>query len=167
MNTVRDIRRAAALTQSELAQRAGTSQPAVAAYESGARSPNLRTLRRMARSVGLDLEISLTPALTREERRSLWLHEAIALRLEREPDVVLERARSNLARMAGLHPDAADLLDEWARILEPPAANVIEAITSIEPRARELRQVTPFAGVLDAAERAQAYREFRRSESAL
>jgi predicted nucleotidyltransferase len=39
------------ITQSELARRAGTSQSAVAAYESGAKSPSADTLQRLERSL--------------------------------------------------------------------------------------------------------------------
>jgi predicted nucleotidyltransferase len=39
------------ITQSELAERAGTSQSAVAAYESGTRTPSAETLRRLERGL--------------------------------------------------------------------------------------------------------------------
>jgi predicted nucleotidyltransferase len=39
------------ITQSELARRAGTSQSAVAAYESGTKSPSADTMRRLERSL--------------------------------------------------------------------------------------------------------------------
>ena len=49
MALVRTARFAAGITQAQLAARAGTTQPAVAAYESGARRPNLATLSRLLR----------------------------------------------------------------------------------------------------------------------
>ena len=48
------------LTQREVAERAGTSQSAIAAYERGHKSPNFDTLVRIIRAVGLDLKIRLT-----------------------------------------------------------------------------------------------------------
>jgi transcriptional regulator with XRE-family HTH domain len=46
---LQNARHSADLTQAEVAQRAGTSQPAVARYEQGAALPTLPTLRRMRR----------------------------------------------------------------------------------------------------------------------
>lgn len=47
------------LTQREVAERAGTSQSAIAAYERGHKSPNFETLVRIIRAIGLDLKIRL------------------------------------------------------------------------------------------------------------
>jgi len=52
-------RRQAGLTQTELAQRAGTSQAAVSAYESGRRSPSVDTLCRILAATGLELRMRL------------------------------------------------------------------------------------------------------------
>lgn len=163
---VRRIREAAQMTQAELAELGGTSQPTIAAYESGAKVPSLRTLRRLARVADLELDIALTTPLTREERRSLALHEAIARRLKDDPEAVVAKALSNVDTMRTLHPGAYDVLDEWVRLLDGPTEVLAETLTSRRPRARELRHVTPFAGVLTAAERATVYRRFRRTASA-
>ena len=65
MNVIRELRRQAGLTQAQLAAAAGTSQPTIAAYESGTKSPRVRTLWRIARSVGLEPVISYELAFTR------------------------------------------------------------------------------------------------------
>jgi hypothetical protein len=54
---IKEARSAAGLTQAELARRAGTSQPTVAAYESGDKIPNVSTLERLLRAAGADLEV--------------------------------------------------------------------------------------------------------------
>lgn len=54
----------AGLTQSQLAQAAGTSQSAIAAYESGAKSPSVRTLNKIVRACGLGIFVELVPAST-------------------------------------------------------------------------------------------------------
>jgi len=59
---IRDARRRAGMTQAELAHAAGTSQPTVAAYESGRRSPSVRTLDRLVRATGATLHVTLRPA---------------------------------------------------------------------------------------------------------
>lgn len=52
----------AGLTQAQLARAAGTSQPTLAAYESGAKSPSVRTLDRIVRAAGASLEVTLHEA---------------------------------------------------------------------------------------------------------
>lgn len=54
---LRNARHAARLSQADLARRAGTSQPAVARYESGAASPSVRTLERLLHSAGFRLNL--------------------------------------------------------------------------------------------------------------
>jgi transcriptional regulator with XRE-family HTH domain len=58
---IRMARRQAGLTQTELAKRAGTSQAAVSAYESGRRSPSVDTLVRILTATGLELRMRLAP----------------------------------------------------------------------------------------------------------
>jgi transcriptional regulator with XRE-family HTH domain len=62
---IRDARQAAGITQLELAKRAGTAQPAVAAYESGARTPNLGTLQRLLGACEYDVELVARPRVRR------------------------------------------------------------------------------------------------------
>ncbi|WP_185976253.1 helix-turn-helix transcriptional regulator [Mycolicibacterium sp. 018/SC-01/001] len=59
---VREARKRAALTQRELAERAGTVQPVVARWESGRTAISLDDVRRVVRLCGFDLEIMLVPA---------------------------------------------------------------------------------------------------------
>jgi transcriptional regulator with XRE-family HTH domain len=49
------------LTQRELADRLGVSQPTVAAYESGRRQPTVPTLMRWLDAAGFDLRMTLAP----------------------------------------------------------------------------------------------------------
>jgi len=51
----------AGLTQAELAQRMGTTQPAVARMESGRIHPSLQTLHRLAQATGSRLLIRFEP----------------------------------------------------------------------------------------------------------
>ena len=62
---IRGARQAADITQLELADRAGTAQPAVAAYESGAKLPNLATLERLLDACEHDLEVVARPRMRR------------------------------------------------------------------------------------------------------
>ena len=56
---LRVARRRLGLTQKELAERAGTSQPVISAYETGRRDPTTRTLRRLIAAAGGRLELRL------------------------------------------------------------------------------------------------------------
>ena len=165
MNAIRLLRDLAELTQAELAAAAGTSQPTIAAYEAGRKSPTLRTVHRLAEAAGLEASVAFHRPMTREERRSLHLHHAIARRLERDPEAVLARAWTTLSLMRKKHPEAEQLLREWAVILDRPLPELVEALIDPSSWGRELRQVTPFAGVLSAEERTYVYRSFREEES--
>lgn len=51
----------AGLTQSEVAQRMGTTQSAVARLESGRREPSMRTVQRYAQAVGGRVVVRIEP----------------------------------------------------------------------------------------------------------
>ncbi|MFA9461957.1 helix-turn-helix domain-containing protein [Thiohalorhabdus sp. Cl-TMA] len=55
-------RQRAALTQSEVAERMHTNQPAVARLESGRQMPTWKTLRRYAEATGTHFEVRLVPS---------------------------------------------------------------------------------------------------------
>jgi predicted nucleotidyltransferase/DNA-binding XRE family transcriptional regulator len=76
---LRAARRRAGLSQAELAERAGTSQPAVARRERGSDQPTLSTLRRLLYACGEELELSTRPLppspireLVQRERRQIF-----------------------------------------------------------------------------------------------
>lgn len=56
---IREARRSAGLTQTELARRAGTSQAAISRYESGTSSPSVATLQRLLAACGKHLRLDL------------------------------------------------------------------------------------------------------------
>lgn len=58
---IRLARDKAGLTQSELAERAGASQQAISAYETGRKEPTLPTLQRLAAAAGFEMRIRLEP----------------------------------------------------------------------------------------------------------
>ena len=62
---IRDARQRAGMTQLEVAERAGTTQPAVAAYESAARTPGLATLARLLGACEHDVEVVARPRVRR------------------------------------------------------------------------------------------------------
>ena len=164
MDSIRSLRRAANVTQAELARAAATSQPTVAAYEAGRKSPTLGTLKRMAEAVDLEASVVFHPPMNREERRSLLLHEEIATRLAEDPAGVLTKARRTLERMSHGPAGASQAIREWHVLLDRPLEDLIPVLVDPSPWGRELRHVTPFAGVLTAAERTAVYRGFAERE---
>jgi excisionase family DNA binding protein len=110
------------------------------------------THRRLRRA---DIEAILRPELTRDQLKALWLHRAVAGRLVQDPDAALAKAATNLERLRQVHPDgmAAMWLDRWRTVLDSGIEAVLDVLASRAPEAIELRQNSPFAGVLTEAER--------------
>jgi transcriptional regulator with XRE-family HTH domain len=61
--TLRTARQRAGLTLRELAARAETSHSAIAAYESGAKSPNVATFDRILAAAGFAADVALHPRM--------------------------------------------------------------------------------------------------------
>ncbi len=101
---------------------------------------------------------------TRDQVRSLWLHQAVARRLLVDPERTIRRARASLRRLQAAHPRgvAAQRLGEWEQLLNGPIDELLEVITSRSDQGKELRQNSPFAGVLSERERSRILESFRR-----
>ena len=56
---IREARLRAGMTQAQLAERVGTTQSAVARWETGGTQPSLETLARLIRACGLELGVRL------------------------------------------------------------------------------------------------------------
>lgn len=166
MNLIREIRQYGGWTQLELSKRAATSQPSIAAYETGSKSPTWRTVERIAAAVGVHVSVRVVPATTREDRRSLAYHAAVAERLECAPTPVLARAQENLERWLSKPAAGEVLLRRWRQWLELPLEDLTLLMLDPGMKGRDMRQVSPFAGVLSAAERARILERFARDEAA-
>ena len=166
MSPIYRLRSHAGLTQRQLAERCDTSQAAIAAYETDAKSPTLRTVTRIASCLNLEVTIDVVPSMTREDHRSLAYHRAVADQVRQDPDRVVHSARLVLARQSALHPHAAPLFERWAAWLALAPEDLITLMLSPSLDAREMRQVSPFAGLLSARQRAQILRAFSRNHVA-
>jgi transcriptional regulator with XRE-family HTH domain len=69
--TLREARRRAGLSQTDLAGRAGTSQATLSAYESGAKEPGISTLERLLAATGHRLQVQESGATSQPPRREL------------------------------------------------------------------------------------------------
>ena len=107
---------------------------------------------------------------TREDRRSVAFHRAIAKKLLRQPAEVVGKARRNLAKLASVvdvsHPCGAQLVAAWRRWLALPPEELARRIVNADGwLERDMRQSSPFAGVLTEQERYKVLAEFRRDEA--
>lgn len=91
---IKTARTRAGISQAELARRAGTSQPAIALYESGRRSPSMDTLERVLRATGYELRVRLEPVDHHDDVLERWL-ETVPRRERRKFE------RQQQARVAG------------------------------------------------------------------
>lgn len=79
---LREARHRAGLSQVELAQRAGTSQPAIARYERARAMPDLSTLHRLIEACGFELRLGLgVPDAQREANEQAALDRSVEQRL--------------------------------------------------------------------------------------
>jgi hypothetical protein len=95
----------------------------------------------------------------RLERRSLALHQAIAGKLRQNPEL-LSIARNNIERWSQRRSRSQPYLEAWREILDLPFPKLLDLIEQDSPRMADLRQSTPFAGILDPRERWRIYESF-------
>ena len=57
-----DARKASGLTQQQLAEKTGIAQADISKLENGSANPSLRTLRRLAAGMGMQLKLEFIPA---------------------------------------------------------------------------------------------------------
>lgn len=95
------------------------------------------------------------------DQRSLALHRAVAEKLRAHPELI-EIARENLGRWYAGAGRSRPYLDEWRRILDLPLEDVLALMEQEGERMTALRQASPFAGILEPAERWAVYTQFER-----
>jgi len=144
------------LTTGDAARLLGVSRQHVVDLCDRGTLPCVRTrVHRRLRRADIEAMRKRLGQLTREEMRSLWLNRAVAARVARDPSGVLMRARDNLDRFERIHEgtSASQWLERWRRVLDAGPEAVMQVLTSAAPDAAELRQNSPFAGVLPDDER--------------
>lgn len=92
---IRQARRRARLSQTDLARRAGVAQSVISAYESDRREPGLRTLAKLIEATGHQLTVELVPA----PRNQLGLPDTpLGRRMRRHRRAVIDTAARRGAR---------------------------------------------------------------------
>ena len=134
------------------------------------RSTSIGTHRRLLRrDVEVHARRRAQGEMTTDQRRSLWLHRAVAGRVAADPDSALELARGNARRFLsrGASSGSARWLRRWLRLIDLGPDPVMEVLTSTSGVARELRQNSPFAGLLSESERLAVLASFQRHSKEL
>lgn len=113
--------------------------------------------RRSREAIGLDRLLPRRRHRTHRipELYALAYHRLVAERLDEQ---LVDEARNRLCRWRGdgrIHPRLAQ---EWDRILAMPLPEIAKGISADTKHARELRQSSPFAGVLTEQERRRLLR---------
>jgi hypothetical protein len=101
----------------------------------------------------------------RIDQRSLALHRAIAEKLRAHP-ALLDIARSNLDRWSLSNGRSQPYWDAWREILRQPLPALLDLIVEDSEKMTAMRQATPFAGVLDPAERWAIYARYEQGKAA-
>jgi hypothetical protein len=94
------------------------------------------------------------------ELRSIALHEAIGAELLRRPELV-QAARDRLLGTADQQVTHPHYREAWLALLAEPLEGIVQLIAADTERGRELRQATPFAGLISARERWRIWRAVR------
>lgn len=94
------------------------------------------------------------------EERSVEYHRIIAARLRRDANI-LDNARARVRRWLSTPDCVPPYARRWAEILDGDVETIVAFLTERSELADELRQSSPFAGVLRPDERWRVWRETR------
>lgn len=98
---------------------------------------------------------------TREAEKSLWLNLLVAATIVQDPDRALGIAFRNLEAMEADAATENPWLQRWRKVLQRGPDAAVAVLVSRHPEAIEMRQNTPFAGVIGSRERARVLNAFR------
>lgn len=170
-NLVIEARGHAGLSQRALARRAGVPPSTVHRIEAERISPTVEMFDRLLTAAGVEAAVTLLPTLddviarpdlNESERRSLALGVLTARRVLTEPLAAIALARRNLATMRKASTaSSVPYLHAWEQLLEGPTTGLVNVLVGDDQTARDLRQATPFAGLVPEPERRAAIRRLR------
>jgi excisionase family DNA binding protein len=152
------------LSTGEVARRLGSSRQHVVDLCDRGALPSVRVgVHRRVPADAVEALLHSGLELSREQERSLWLHRAVLGELAADPRGALRVAQDNIARWRNLHRPggmAERWMDRWGQLVQDGSDAVAEVLVSRTPEAVELRQNTPFAGVLSQQRRREVLDAF-------
>jgi len=108
----------------------------------------------MGRCADLDLQVTIQPVRPRphslHEQRSFLYHRLVAERLRTEPGLLVRAQEGVKQWVSGRRPfpGSRQYVESWQQLLSRSLPAIIEAITSEDEEAGELRHNSPFDGLL-------------------
>lgn len=148
------------MTTGEAAARLGVSRQTVVNLCEQGKLPSVRvgSHRRVPRDAVESYDLQRRGWETDGHQKSLALHALVVGELLRDPERVRAKARRNLRRF----PEDADThRRRWEELLDEPLPVLITAMLDTSDTGVTLRAHTPFAGVLNAEDRARVNRAYR------
>jgi len=157
-------------TQTTLSRVSGVHQPSISQFLSGKVDLSDEQLDRLLSCMGYRLEVvrlPVKPELTHSERRSWMLHRQLSSHLTKEsfeewqPKLLgnLDKVRSGVQGRVHL-----ENVERWSElILRGDVVGLHRAMTGLDRGSIEMREVSPFSGLLPDQERLEVLRELRRA----
>ncbi len=161
------VRSEEVLTTGEAARLIGaTRQHVVDLCNRGLLPYTLVNRHRRIQRADLNAFTSGSQRMTRDQQRSFRLALAVAGHLVRDPEATKAAARAHLASLSpGSNRRRGDKWRRrWASLLDGPLDELLTALTADTVDSRELRQNSPFIGVLGEAEREAILRNLSRPD---
>ncbi|MDR1808648.1 MAG: helix-turn-helix domain-containing protein [Propionibacteriaceae bacterium] len=166
---LREAMAATAMTQTELARLTGVSQGRISHYIHAKLEPSERMLAKLLAPMGYRVErtIAATPVpMTYAERRSWKLHQRLARRLDAPTlDAWTAKLASNIARLRRTNRGQPHQghIDRWEQLVRARDVRGLRAAL-LDPTEQgvQMREVSPFTGLLPDDERRAVLEELSR-----
>ena len=167
IDVLRQVMLQTGTTQVDLSRTSGVHQPKISQILSGKTSVSDGQIDRLLSCMGYRLEVvrqPVVPELTRSERRSWRLHREVSSHLKNSTtfdqwrptlDRNLDRLRSGVTG----EPHLSNL-GEWEHLIETRDRSAIHRrLTGLDRHSIEMREVSPFGGILSDEDRLRVLRE--------
>lgn len=157
-------------TQTMLSRMSGVHQPSISQFLSGKVELSDEQLDRLLSCMGRRLEIvrrPVVPDLTHSERRSWMLHRRLSTLLTKDTfSIWLPKLTMNLKRVrSGTQGTThSENVDRWERLIRSgDIAGLRRALTGLDRQSIEMREVTPFGGLLPDEDRLEVLQNLKRT----
>ncbi len=164
-SVLREVMVSTGTSQSELSRLSGVRQPSISHFLSGKTGLSDEQLDRLLSCMGYRLEVlrrPVVPELTRSEWRSWRLHRRLSTHLTPSTLVQWRPAiERNLERLRGTVRGQPHLrnLDRWEPLLDHgDLPGLHRILTGLDRDSIEMREVSPFGGLLADEERLEVLR---------
>ncbi len=155
-------------TQTMLSRISGVHQPSISQFLSSRIDLSDDQLDRLLSCMGFRLEVirrPVEPDLTRSERRSWMLHRRLSSHLTKEtferwgPQLIENLTRVRRGVQGQVH---LGNVEGWSDlVMSGDVVGLRRVMTGLDRRSIEMREVSPFSGLLSDEERLKVLRELR------